>query len=157
MKLQRTFIWIASVFFAVGFAASQAGAGTGFPGCTDEEGHEMQLEINALRAGAKTVVTGANQTTDVTAKARISKGSANKGTTIVTTLTIEAETGGSVINTNSEPGITLGVGKGGKGAKLSMAVGNCTSGVITFIATFFGTDEDSDACTVTEELTKACR
>ena len=33
MKLQRTVIGFAGVFFAVGFGASQAGAGTGVTGC----------------------------------------------------------------------------------------------------------------------------
>jgi hypothetical protein len=157
MKLQRIFICIAGVFFAVGFAASQAAAGTGTPGCSDADGNQMKLEINALRAGAKTVITGANQTTDVTAKARILKGTAVKGTTIVTQLQIEAVTGGVIISTNSQPGITLGVGKGGKGAKLSMAVTRCTDGFIDFIATFYGVDDDNDACTVTEPLKKLCK
>ena len=157
MKLQRIFICIAGVFFAVGFAASQAAAGTGPAWCADADGNEMQLEINALRAGAKTVITGANQTTDVTAKARILKGTALSDTTIVTELSIQTVTGGSVISTNSQPGITLGVGKGGKGAKLSMAVTRCTSGFIDFVATFFGTDEYNNACTVTETLRKACK
>jgi hypothetical protein len=159
MKLQRIFICIAGVFFAVGFAASQAAAGTGVPGCTDADGNQMQLEINALRAGAKTVITGANQTTNVTAKARILKGTAVPGTTIVTELRIEAVTppGGAVISTNSQPGITLGVGKGGKGAKLSMAVGRCTDGFIDFVATFWGVDEDNDTCTVTKPLRKQCK
>jgi len=157
MKLQRTIICIAGVFFAVGFAASQAGAGDGVPGCTDAEGNQMKLEINALRAGGKTVITGANQTADVTAKARILKGTAVTGTTIVTTLGIEAVTGGTVISTNSQPGITLGVGKGGKGAKLSMAVTRCTDGFIDFVATFWGVDGDNDACSVTEPLRKACK
>jgi hypothetical protein len=157
MKLQRTFICIAVVSFAVGFAASQAGAGSGYPGCTDADGNDMLLEINALRAGAKTVSTGPNQTTNVTAKARIVKGTAISGTTIDTELRIEAVTGGQVISTNTQPGITLGVGKGGKGAKLSMAVTRCTSGFITFVATFWGVDEDNDACTVTRPLRKACK
>ena len=159
MKLQRTFICIASVFFAVGFAASQAVAGTGVPGCTDAEGNQMQLEINALRAGGKTVNTGANQTTDVTAKARILKGTAVTGTTIVTELTIKAVTppGGTIISSASQPGITLGVGKGGKGAKLSVPVTRCTAGFIEFVATFLGTDEDNDICTVTVSLREECR
>jgi hypothetical protein len=117
----------------------------------------MKLEINALRAGARTVITGANQTTNVTSKARILKGTAVSGTTLVTTLEIEAVTGGSVISRSSQEGVTLGVGKGGKGAKLSMAVTRCTSGAIDFVATFFGTDEDNDACTVTETLRKLCK
>jgi hypothetical protein len=159
MKLQRIFICIAGVFFAVGFAASQAAAGTGVPGCSSGDIPGMELEINALRAGAKTVITGENQTTNVTAKARILKGTAVPGTTIVTELTIEAVTppGGAVISTNSQPGITLGVGKGGKGAKLSMAVPRCTSGYIEFIATFFGVDEDNDICMVTRPLKKQCK
>jgi len=159
MKLQRTFICIAGFFFAVGFAASQAGAGTGPDYCADAEENHMAFEINALRAGGKTVTTGPNQTTDVTAKARILKGTAVKDTTIVTELMIQAVTppGGSIISTNSQPGITLGVGKGGKGAKLSMAVTRCTSGYIEFVATFFGTDEYNNACTVTKSLKKACK
>jgi hypothetical protein len=159
MKLQRTFICIAGVFFAVGFAASQAGAGGPVPGCSSGEIPGMELEINALRAGAKTVITGAQQETDVTAKARILKGTAEPGTTIVTTLTIEAVTppGGPVISTSSQPGITLGVGKGGKGAKLSMPVTRCTEGYIEFVATFTGPDEDGDECTVTKPLRKLCK
>jgi hypothetical protein len=159
MKLQRTFICIAGFFFAVGFAASQAAAGTGPDYCADADGNAMQLEINALRAGAKTVITGANQTTNVTAKARILKGTALSGTTIATELSIEAVTppGGTVLSQNSTGPITLGVGKGGKGAKLSMAVTRCTSGYIEFIATFFGTDEWNNSCTVTETLKKLCK
>ena len=157
MKLQRTFICIASVFFAVGFAASQAVAGTGVPGCSDAEGNLMQLEINALRAGGKTIITGANATANVTAKARILKGTAVTGTTIVTELTIQAVTGGNVISSASQPGITLGVGKGGKGAKLSVPVTRCTGGFIEFVAKFFGADADNDACEVTESLRKACK
>ena len=157
MKLQRTFICIAGVFFAIGFAASQAGAGVGPDYCADEEANAMTIEINALRAGAKTVITGANQTTNVTAKARILKGTAVTGTTIDTELTIEAVTGGQVLSQNSTGPITLGVGKGGKGAKLSMAVTKCTSGFITFVATFWGVDEYNNPCTVTKPLRKACK
>ena len=157
MKLQRTFTCVAGVFFAIGLAASQAGAGTGVPGCTDAEGNLMQIEINALRAGAKTVITGANQTTDVTAKARILKGTAVSGTTIDTTLTIEALDGTGVIGTKSTGPITLGVGKGGKGAKLTLDTQQCVGGVIEFVATFFGKDEDNDECWGTRTLRKECR
>jgi len=161
MKLQRTLICIASAFFAVGFTASQAAAGGGVPGCgtfPDSEGNGfMELEVNALRAGAKTVVTGANQTTNVTAKARILKGTADKATVMDATLTIEAVTGGEVISSNSQGPIRLGVGKGGKGAKLSMQVTKCTGGFIEFVATFFGTDEEDDACEKSRTIRKACR
>jgi hypothetical protein len=73
------------------------------------------------------------------------------------TLTIEAVTGGQVISTNSAGPIRLGVGKGGKGAKLSMAVPTCTDGFIEFVATFFGTDEEDDACEKSRTIRKACR
>jgi len=157
MKLQRTFICIAGVFFAVGFTASQAAAGGLNPGCTDAQGATMQIEVNALRAGARTVVTGANQTTNVTAKARILKGTAEPSTTIDATLSIEAVTGGQVISTNSIGPIRLGVGKGGKGAKLPMAVTKCTGGFIEFVATFFGTDAENDSCEGTRTIRKECR
>jgi hypothetical protein len=157
MKLQRTFTCIAGVFFAVGFVASQAVAGTGAEGCSADAIPGMQIEINQMRAGGKTVVTSPNDTTKVTAKARIRKGTALSGTTLVTTLTIEAITGGDVISTASEPGITIGVGKGGKGASLLVATESCVGGKITFSATFFGLDEDSDVCTKTRLLHKECR
>ena len=160
MKLQRTFICIAGVFFAAGFAASQAGAKS-LPGCGSAPGLPgggfMEIEVNALRAGAKTVAFGPNQTRDVTAKARILKGTADSGTTIETTLTIEAVDSSGVMSTNSQGPITLGVGKGGKGAKLTLAILRCNGGWITFIARFFGTDEDGDLCEGTRELRKQCR
>ena len=117
MKLQRIFICIAGVFFAVGFAASQAAAGTGVPGCgTLGVGSPpmgiMEIEVNALRAGGKTIVTSPNDTTKVTAKARIRKGTAASGTTMVTGLTIEAFDGEVSVGQGSASNITLGVGKG---------------------------------------------
>lgn len=157
MKLQRTFIGIAGVFCVVGFIASQASAGTGVPGCNDSEGNAMQIEVNALRAGGKTIVTSPNDTTNVTAKARILKGTAVSGTTIITTLTIEAFDGPTAIGTASQPNITLGVGKGGKGAKLAVSTDQCQSGFLTFVATFAGTDEDGDLCEGERELRKECR
>jgi len=157
MKLQRTFICIAGVFFAVGFATSQAGAGTGIPGCSPGGIPGTDIEINALRAGAKTIVTGPNDTTNVTAKARLLKGTAPPGTTLVTTLTIEAVTGGAVIGTATAPNITLGVGKGGKGANLAVSTTSCVDGFISLFATFEGLDDDNDLCTETRLLRKDCR
>ena len=61
MKLQHTFVCITGVFFAVGLVASQAGAGGANPTCTDDVGNLMQIEVNALRAGARTVSPGPNQ------------------------------------------------------------------------------------------------
>jgi hypothetical protein len=117
----------------------------------------MEIEVNALRAGARFIQAGSNQTRDVTAKARILKGTAQPGTTIDMQLTIEAIDGGDVISTNSTGPITLGVGKGGKGAKLSLDIPRCNSGVIEFVATFFGVDEEGDGCWGTRDIRKQCR
>jgi len=159
MKLQRIFIYIAGVFFAVGFAASQAAAGTGVPGCSQGPIGPISIEVNALRAGGKTVVTSPNDTTKVTAKARILKGTAPSGTTIAATLSIEAKDGDTVldIQTTTFEAITLGVGKGGKGASLNLLTEECLSGFITFTATFAGVDEDNDPCVGTRILRKECR
>ena len=162
MKLQRTFICIAGVFFAVGFTASQAAAGTGVPGCgTIAVGNPpmgiMKIEVNALRAGARTIVTSPNDTTNVTSKARILKGTADGSTTIVTTLTIEAFDGEVLLGKETQEDITLGVGKGGKGATMAISTENCDSGFIDFVATFSGLDEEFDVCTGTRNLRKACR
>jgi hypothetical protein len=117
----------------------------------------MLIEVNALRAGGKTVRAGPNQTVDVTAKARILKGTALPGTTLDTTLTIEALDGTGVIGTNSTGPITLGVGKGGKGAKLAVDTQQCMGGFIEFVATFSGTDDDGDLCERARTLRKECR
>ncbi len=156
MKLQCTLVCIASVFIAVGFVTSQAGAGGDPPGCTDADGNLMQIEINALRAGARTVSAGPNQSTNVTAKARILKGTAVTGTTIDTTLTIQAVDGTTVISTNTTGPVRLGVGKGGKGAKLSIAIPQCMTGFVNFVATFEGFDKGKDRCVGTKALRKPC-
>lgn len=164
MKLQRTIICIAGVLFAVGFAASQAPAGTGVPGCGTEADPEtgegfMEIEVNALRAGGKTITTGPNQTVNVTAKARILKGTADPDTVMDTTLTIQAVDGVTVVGSAStDPGaIRIGVGKGGKGAKLSVPVTSCNSGFTEFVATFAGVDAENDPCIGTTDIRKACR
>ncbi len=127
------------------------------PGCGTTGLAFMEIEINALRAGGKTIVTGPNNTTKVTAKARILKGTAPSGTTLVTTLSIEALDGGELIGSGSQPDITLEVGKGGKGASLVVSTEQCNSGVIDFVATFSGLDEDNDPCIGTRAIRKACR
>jgi hypothetical protein len=160
MKLQRTLVWIAGVSCAVGIGASQATAGIGNPGCTSKDNATiMDIEVNALRAGGKTVVTSPNDTTKVTAKARILKGTALTGTFIDTTLTIEAFDDDVLIDTKTSDvdAITLGVGKGGKGASLLLVTEQCNSGYITFVATFRGLDVDGETCEGTLDLRKACR
>jgi hypothetical protein len=161
MKLQRTVIWIAGVFCAVGIGASQASAGDpgGNPGCTSLDNPAIiQIEVNALRAGGKTIVTSPNDTTKVTAKARIKKGTAFSGTTIVTVLLIQAVVDGIVVHEASQPGITLGVGKGGKGATLTLATESCgDNDFLDIVATFTGLDADNDLCVGKRVLKKACR
>ena len=158
MKLLRTIIGITAVFIAIGFTASQAGAGGHLPGCSGLGGVGfMEIEVNALRAGGKTVVTSPNDTTKVTAKARILRGTAESSTTIVTTLTIEAVAGGAVIGQGSVDDITLEVGKGGEGASINVATESCVDGFIKFIATFSGLGADNHPCVGTRVLNKACR
>jgi hypothetical protein len=117
----------------------------------------FEIEVNALRAGGKTVQVGPNQTVDVTAKARILKGTAPPDTTIDTTLTIEAVDDTGVIDTETSLPITLGVGKGGKGDKLTLDATRCDGGSITFVATFSGIDVGGDVCEGTRALRRACR
>jgi hypothetical protein len=162
MKLQRTITCIAGVFFAVGFAASQAAAGGGIPGCGtigvgDPPTGIMQIEVNALRAGGKTIVTSPNDTTKVTSKARILKGTAAPGTTMVTLLSVEVFDGAVMIGQGTASNITLGVGKGGKGATVIVATEQCDSGFLDIVSTFRGVDGDNDLCEGTRNLRKACR
>jgi len=161
MKLQRTVIWIAGVFCAVGIGASQANAGDpgGNPGCTSPDNPLiMQIEVNALRAGGKTIVTSPNDTTKVTSKARILKGTALTGTFIDTTLTITVSDGDVVLDSEVAPQeITLAVGKGGKGATLTLLTEHCDSGYLTFEANFRGVDVDGETCEGNRVLRKACK
>ncbi|MCH7643530.1 MAG: hypothetical protein IH974_01725 [Myxococcales bacterium] len=159
MKLQRIVSCITGVFFAVGFAASQAGAGTGPEGC------DFTLEFKALRGGSPTVSVG---TKNITAKALIAKGTATSDTTIDVSLVIEALVGGEVVDRqtrgipNEDGGslIRLGVGKGGHGDKLAMIIqsGDCVTGEpVNFTATFSGPDSGGDLCIVTKTITKTCK
>jgi hypothetical protein len=159
MKLQRIVSCITGVFFAVGFAASQAGAGTGPEGC------DFTLEFKALRGGSPTVSVG---TKNITAKALIAKGTADSSTTIDVALVIEALVGGVVVDRqtrgipNEDGGslIRLGVGKGGQGDKLAMQIaqGDCVTGqTMDFKATFFGPDPGGDECLVTKTIFKTCK
>jgi len=121
-------------------------------------GHcSLQIEINLLRAGGKTVQAGANQTVNVTAKARIRKGTAVPGTVIDTTLTIQALDGTDVIDTNSAGPIQLEIGKGGKGAKLPLDIPQCSTGSIDFVAEFSGDDANGSLCEETRTLRRECR
>jgi hypothetical protein len=148
MKLQHAFICITGVFIAVGSGESQAGGP--LPEC------QLSIEVNALRAGSPTVTAGENQKRNVTAKARILKGTALPGTTIDTTLQIEVIDGSEeVIHVQTKSPIRLGVGKGGRGAKLPMNIPKCDSGFISFVATFFGNDGNG-SCEGKKTIRKQC-
>ena len=125
--------------------------------CSDGDGNHMLIEVNALRAGARFIQAGPNQTMDVTAKARIWKGTAVPDTTLDMTLTIEAADCTDVISTNSTGPITIGVGKGGEGDKLPLSVPRCDGGFIEFSATFSGVDLYDNLCLGTRTLRKECR
>ena len=148
MTLQRTIICITGVFFAIGFAESQAGP---LPPCG------LTIEINALRGGSPTVTAGEFETKKITAKARIAKGTALAGTMIDTTLQVDAVDGTTVINTRSSSPHRLVIGKGGQGNTFPMDIGQCLSGSIDFVATFFGNDGNGALCDATREIKKTCK
>jgi hypothetical protein len=149
MASRRTVICLAGVFIAVGIAESQAG---GPPSSC-----KLEIEVNALRGGSPTVTAGADSTRDITAKARIAKGTAPSGTTINTTLRIEAVDDGTVIHSQSFFPVQLEVGKGGQGQKLEMKIEECISGSIDFVATFFGKDATRAECEGSDTITKICK
>jgi len=127
----------------------------------------LEIEINALRGGSPTVTVGTTKT--ITAIARIAKGSAVNGTVIDATLQIEAFDGTDPvpIETSDLIEVRLGVGKGGKGAKVPMLIDidRCTptkanpNGFIKFLATFTEIKEPTvlSPCVATRHITKACK
>jgi hypothetical protein len=151
MSFQRTVSCITGVVFAIGFAATQASAGTGPEECP------LAIEINALRGGSPTVT--AMTTKNITSKARISKGSAPSGTTMETQLVIEAIDGddGSLIDSQRSL-VTLGVGKGGQGDKFGMLIKRCNDS-IDFVATFteVGPCLADECCTESRSISKTCK
>jgi hypothetical protein len=148
MKLQHAFICITGIFIAVGSGESRAGGEP--PTC------QLQIEVNALRAGSPTLTAGEFATREVTAKARIAKDTALPGTTIDTTLRIEVIDGSEILHVQTKSPIQLEVGKGGNGAKLPMNIPQCSSGSIDFVATFSGNDGNGP-CEGTRSLRKDCK
>jgi hypothetical protein len=118
----------------------------------------FEIEVNSIRTTGKTVQWGQNRTVDVTAKARILKGTASPDTTLDTTLEVRAADGTTTIGSASTApdAIRLGVGKGGKGDKLTVDVPQCNSGYIEFTATFVGT-VDIVECIGTRKIRKECK
>jgi hypothetical protein len=147
MTLQRAIIFTAGAFIALGFAESQAGP---LPPCG------LTIEIKALRGGSPTVTVGSPK--KITAKARIAKGTAPAGTTIDTTLQIEAIDGETIVNSRTSSPHRLVIGKGGTGNTFPMDVSPCPPGsTIRFVATFFGNDGNGALCDATQEITKTCK
>jgi len=149
MSFRRTIVYISGILSACGFAASQASAQT--PACT------MVIEVNALRGGSPTVTVG--ETKNITAKARILKGTAFPGTTIDTTLEITAYEGGTenIVNQKTASPITLEIGKGGDGDTLALNIVRCGTGSIDFVATFSGFDGNGALCEGSATITKTCQ
>jgi hypothetical protein len=116
---------------------------------------DFVIDINALRGGSPTVAV--NSTKDITAKARISKGSALPDTTVDTTLRIDAIDGSEVIDSQSSGPIQLEVGKGGQGDKLTMNINQCNSGSIIFEATFTPNTPICPGCEGWRTITKTCK
>jgi len=147
MTLRRTIICITGIFIAIGSAESQAGGPT--PTCP------LSIEVNALRGGSPTVTVNAPK--NITAKARIAKGTAPSGTTIDTTLTIDAVDGLKVIHTRSSSPHRLEIGKGGTGDKFPMNIPQCQTGFIDFVATFSGNASNGALCEGTRTIRKECK
>jgi hypothetical protein len=118
---------------------------------------DFAIQINALRGGSPTVTVGS--TKDITAKARIAKGSALPDTKVDAALRIDAIDGTEVIDSQSSSPIQLEVGKGGNGDKLTMNIDQCNSGSIDFEATFFVPEPtcSNNPCTATRSIRKACQ
>jgi hypothetical protein len=115
---------------------------------------DFAIEVNSMRGGSPTVTV--NDTKNITAKARIIKGTAPSDTTLDATLRIDAIDGSVVIDSQYSGPIRLEVGKGGRGDKLAMNINQCNSGAIDFVANFFGTDSNDVLCEASRRITKTC-
>jgi len=116
---------------------------------------DFVIDINALRGGSPTVTVGS--TKDITAKARIAKGTALPDTTVDTTLRIDAIDGSEVIDSQFSGPIQLRVGKGGDGDKLTMNINQCNSGSIFFVARFSVPDDACSYCERVRTINKTCK
>ena len=115
---------------------------------------DLVIEINALRGGSPRLdIPG---TKEITAKARIAKGTAVDGTTTDVMLRIDAIDAATVVDSVTAGPIRLEIGKSGRGAKLELSVPTCTTGVIAFQATFFRPEPFGGVCQATRTITKSC-
>ena len=152
MKCNRVIVLLASCVLVVGFSAPVF-AGIPQPEC------ELTIEINALRGGSPTVPSGG--TKDITSKARILKGTAEADATVAdTTLTITTyDSLGVEYDIQQSLGLTLIVGRGGVGDKLTMLVPTCNLGdEISFTAHYSGIGPNGAVCEATSgRLIKSCK
>ena len=160
MKCNRVIVLLAGLALTIGLSAP-AFAGPSDPTC---EGAGIEIEVNALRGGSPTVAS--NGTKDITAKARIRKGLAAPDATLTgTTLTItsydvDPSTGEeSVYDVQQSLDLTLVVGKGGQGDKLTMGVPPCDPGdTVFFTAHFEGEAPNGAICAgLSDRLFKTCK
>ena len=119
----------------------------------------MTIEINTLRGGSPTVTVG--ETKNITAKARIVRRTAARGTTVHTTLAIEAFDNTGHISGQTSCPVRLEVGKGGEGRTLNLPIPQCEGDSILFRATFYANENDecgNRVCSIaTKEITKTCK
>ena len=120
---------------------------------------DVTIQIKAIRGGGPTVTVPG--TRNITSKALIQKGTGPADQTLDnTSLIIEAFDGATLIDTQISPNLlTLIIGKGGQGDKLTMTVNQCVSGSIDFFATFTGTSSSNGTiCSETSRvLRKECK
>ena len=154
MKLQKLKLHMFRVAIVLCFAAlPQTAAMGGGPILCD-----ATIVIKSIRGGSPTVsVPG---TKIITAKALLQKGTGPASQTLDdTTLLIEAFDGMNLVGSEFSPKLlTLVMGQGGRGDRVTVTVNECLSGFIDFQATFTGTSSSNGGvCTKTSRvLRKTC-
>ena len=154
MKLQKLKLHMFRIAVVLCFAAlPQTAAKGGGPIVCD-----ATIVVKSIRGGSPTVsVPG---TKNITAKALLQKGTGPADQTIDnTTLIIEAFDGANLVGSDMSPKLlTLVMGQGGRGDRVTVTVNECLSGFIDFQATFTGTSSSNGGvCTKTSRvLRKTC-
>ena len=149
MKLQKLKLHMFRVAVVLCFAAlPQTAARGGGPILCD-----ATIVVKSIRGGSQTVsVPG---TKNITAKALLQKGTGPATQTLDnTSLIIEALDGANLVGSAISPKLlTLVMGKGGQGDKVTVPVTECLSGFIDFQATFTGTSSSNGGiCTISSRL-----
>ena len=155
MKAERSLVLVLGAVTLFLFAVPALAGDTGPAECT------ATIEVNALRGGSPTLSNDTPK--NITAKARITKGSGPPDQTVNdTVITIQAFEGGTdnaIGGPVAVPGVfTLVVGKGGQGGKVGVTVPCTPDDVIDYRATFMGNDSvNGEMCSFTSRaLPKTC-